>query len=1836
MHSPKARKPTARGRVLRGGRLRKTARGILTYAPWLGIATALASAIAAATPATAAADKCPADPSAADTFLCSGAAAASSDTTQTFHIGGRPLTITDTEDFGIHVAEGDAFNILARLGKGLSVDLDGDIHAGLQGIYAVHRGTGASRLTANGDIDAGSGGIEMHARGTGASHITANGDIAAGWDGIFAHHVGYGAVEINAAGAIDAARNGIQVYQESLLRNNASYINADTIDAGWDGIRVFYSGGGRGGGGFRITANGDITAALSGIVGEFVGANSVGIDINPGVTVTGGNGTAIQVTGAASINLDSATLVGGIQAEDGIVTVKGLSAITGTSDIASLRNIEGALSLDNGNTADRITAGQYVGGGTLTMNATFAPGDDTADILTLTGAVSGGAATTVNLVAAGNVADLDEDGLTLVTQAAGGQAQNSFTLGSVTLNGASVERHGLSLDYDPSGHWRLTAATHTSPAVAPGCRGSSGVFVCAGAITTPQSLAVGAGEVLVLADEDDTSFEIAAGDALTILAAADSGSMGIIIDAAITAAGTDAEAGDGIRIRRENGTQTGLMSVTANGDIAAGKRGIYVLNDDANGGDITITAGGDIAAGRTGIYASQYRGGDGDITITANGDITSGGAAISAHHSDAAGKVEVRVAATVENDGAFNPNAAAISMNGGGSQRLILEPGADIGAPVGGDGGAVFASRSDATLELAAAQDESARFDLNQLADWSRFATLEKSGAGAWTLAGNTSDATGFAATRITEGILRLENAILNAPGTAPGTLDIAAAATLQASGANAIDARLANTGAIDMTANPASNDRLVVEGFAAGGTLALNVDFTAATADQLHITGETTRAAAASTAVTLVTAGDIASLTGGLLLVGASGPDAGSDDDFTLASVTGAALSDLVLRRDPTTGDWFLRAAAPLSPPTPGCSETANGVACAGDITERQTLSASAGAFTLTDDPGASFTVAAGDALQLFGERGATGITAAIDADITAAGAGDQAGNGIFARHEGTGTIDLTANGDISAADNGIRARHQHEGDISVTATGTITTARNGIYARHRGDDGDITVAVTGEIDIERKGVEARHRSTGDITVRTAAGSAVTSNWKGLEARHRGGSGDITITAAGAITADWKGIETRIVRGNGDIDITAAGTITGGRKGIEARHHGTGEIDIDIEKSGAIRDSRRGIEARHRGTGDITITTAGRIDAHNLGIYAQHTGTGNVSITVPPDAQITGERKNGIRVSANENSSIEVDIAGSVSGKQSLFLRGGTSQKLTLRPGFALEGQAKGEGATLELADVPEGAEAADGALNFNAVTFASFTDFMKSGNGAWQLTGTIDSAESFAAADITAGTLRFSDANFAMTSEGVLTVEENGTLELQGGNILDGTLANRGAISFAENSPDASLTILGNWTGDGGTLTLNVDFDGGTANRLIVQGNATGTTTVSLRANGGEVGDKSAEVIRVLGTAASNAFTGEGTAGPLLYRLEADGTGGWKFRITGRASRVSTAEAYAGALAALSQPPSTMERLGTDYWQGGSGGKNRSGGQGEGGNGGGVGVGGSVGVGKNRGGGRGQGGNWDGDASLVADVSSESSRFSVNGIRSDMNENRVRAGVLVPVGNILLGAEMWQGAAQSLVSSTGGKGKRIGEIDIASHAAALSATWLAPNGFYADAQTQYARFTGNITADRTPLAAKHNANGIAASTELGWRLNAPAPAGLDTLQLAPQAQLTWSRIAFADFTAPDNLRISLTDGATATARLSLAWRGEWHNPNAGTGRIHGGLNLHEPLDSTTTLNISGTPFPTDHPAPTLNATLGFGHEWVEGYSLEVEAAASRRDGVGEYDVNLGVRIEF
>ena len=128
-------------------------------------------------------------------------------------------------------------------------------------------------------------------------------------------------------------------------------------------------------------------------------------------------------------------------------------------------------------------------------------------------------------------------------------------------------------------------------------------------------------------------------------------------------------------------------------------------------------------------------------------------------------------------------------------------------------------------------------------------------------------------------------------------------------------------------------------------------------------------------------------------------------------------------------------------------------------------------------------------------------------------------------------------------------------------------------------------------------------------------------------------------------------------------------------------------------------------------------------------------------------------------------------------------------------------------------------------------------------------------------------AGTLRFGDNTAAQSSF-----------------IINGNVTNKGSIASSGTTPGNTLTINGNYTGNGGNLTLNTYLgdDSSPTDELIVSGDVDGKTTLYINQAGGEGAftDQGIEIVNVGGTSTDDAFSlgNRVLIGPYEYRLYED----------------------------------------------------------------------------------------------------------------------------------------------------------------------------------------------------------------------------------------------------------------------------------------------------------------------------------------------------------------------
>ena len=238
--------------------------------------------------------------------------------------------------------------------------------------------------------------------------------------------------------------------------------------------------------------------------------------------------------------------------------------------------------------------------------------------------------------------------------------------------------------------------------------------------------------------------------------------------------------------------------------------------------------------------------------------------------------------------------------------------------------------------------------------------------------------------------------------------------------------------------------------------------------------------------------------------------------------------------------------------------------------------------------------------------------------------------------------------------------------------------------------------------------------------------------------------------------------------------------------------------------------------------------------------------------------------------------------------------------------------------------------------------------------------------------------------------------------------------------------------------------------------------------------------------------------------------------------------------------------------------------------------------------------------------------------------GLWGEQNGSRTTIG-LDALATRWMGGNMLVGTSMSQNSSTSNN------INVESQITALTASW-ERKGFYVGGQTRYASFTSDVSTDRLSVVQDNEGTGVSASADLGYRFALPF-GGMD-FEVAPQVQLTWSRVNFDDFVGPHGEKVSLEDGDLVTGRLGLSWDGEWQGAG-GFGQVYGGMNLRGAMDGKTSVNVSGVSVANEQDDLSVDGRLGFSYEWDEGYAVHGEVSALREDA-DEIRADVGVRIDF
>lgn len=420
--------------------------------------------------------------------------------------------------------------------------------------------------------------------------------------------------------------------------------------------------------------------------------------------------------------------------------------------------------------------------------------------------------------------------------------------------------------------------------------------------------------------------------------------------------------------------------------------------------------------------------------------------------------------------------------------------------------------------------------------------------------------------------------------------------------------------------------------------------------------------------------------------------------------------------------------------------------------------------------------------------------------------------------------TVVQEENSVIHASDIGVMASSSGPGVASVTTAGSIS-GEKGI-----GLQVDITGDATG-LYIEQKSGSITGYKNGIYAVNWASGKSTMIS-----------SGNITATSDGALAALY--IENANSNGTDLIVEQKAGIISAGPSStaVLAYNHGTGSTIVDI--SGTVIGGV-GINTATGIAGKETIITI-----HDGGVVSGTSGTaikddsGNATVTLKDGAKVIGSI-----VLGGGSDTLNIDQGADVSG-------------LTVLDGGSADGTSSRTDTDTDT-------------LNINQSLTGSSGSIGESGNIAiinWEA--------------INIGTK--SNAAFSLSGEltaNDVTVDTYGTLNLASGVTdanINSNVTNRGIIDLSASSTAGStLTINGDYTGDKGQLILNsvLSDDNSATDKLVINGNASGTTYVSVNNLGGS-GAQTVEGIKVIdvtGTSSTDAFVQQGriVAGSYEYYL-------------------------------------------------------------------------------------------------------------------------------------------------------------------------------------------------------------------------------------------------------------------------------------------------------------------------------------------------------------------------
>ena len=606
-----------------------------------------------------------------------------------------------------------------------------------------------------------------------------------------------------------------------------------------------------------------------------------------------------------------------------------------------------------------------------------------------------------------------------------------------------------------------------------------------------------------------------------------------------------------------------------------------------------------------------------------------------------------------------------------------------------------------------------------------------------------------------------------------------------------------------------------------------------------------------------------------------------------------------------------------------------------------------------------------------------------------------------------------------------------------------------------------------------------------------------------------------------------------------------------------------------------------------------------------------------------------------------------------------------GGNDSMTLYTGSSITGSINGGGGTNSMVLRGTGSDSLQGPVN-------NFSSLTKEDSGTWTLTGTVDNAGSGGntpiAVTINNGILAVGDpANPTASVAGSVDIKD-GTLAGYGsvtGDVTNsGTIAVASAVSTIPGGPTGSLplgtlTINGNYAGNNANLVLRTYLGDSNSptDLLVITGNATGNTVVSIINAGGPGAQTTGDGIKVIqvdGTSTPSAFHLKGAVaiGAWDYNLYHGGIGAgangqdWYLRsvdpIRGGpvpTASVQTALPYADVLSNYAEATqgTLQQRTGNRIWPNGlppeiiwckdpaqSFRCTVTADQ--------AGVyahGGPVIYGS---------GAWGRIAGQYSSYNPRSGsaytqgigflQAGYEGIAYEAASGLATLGLYATIGTSTADIDVTPDQVNGTI--------RKGKITTTGYGIGANATWLGNNGFYADAIGQFTWYQSDLS---NKLGVDNQGRSSALSLETGKRFELG-----NGWAIVPQAQLAWTHVDFNSFTDINGARVSLGNGDSLKGRVGVrvdklaSWKAD--DGSVRRLQLYGIVNLTYEFLEGTKLDVASVSFTQQNKRLWGEVGLGGTYGWNDKWSVYGEAsyatALSSHAGSDNYTVKSTVGLRY